>query len=85
MFTISKISTHARELNKEQHSTRYSKIIETLRLSSQSGSNLPEFLESEKAMRKAAIVRIKAEDQARRVAATEAHIALVNDALRRNR
>ncbi|CAK0781001.1 hypothetical protein CCP4SC76_7680002 [Gammaproteobacteria bacterium] len=44
MFTISKISTHARELNKEQHSTRYSKIIETLRLSSQSGSNLPEFL-----------------------------------------
>ncbi|CAK0781989.1 hypothetical protein CCP4SC76_8100002 [Gammaproteobacteria bacterium] len=45
MFTISKISTHARELNKEQHSTRYSKIIETLRLSSQSGSNLPEFLD----------------------------------------
>ncbi|CAK0780631.1 hypothetical protein CCP4SC76_7490007 [Gammaproteobacteria bacterium] len=41
--------------------------------------------ESEKAMRKAAIARIKAEDQARRVAATEAHIALVNDALRRNR
>ncbi|CAK0779426.1 two-component system, sensor histidine kinase [Gammaproteobacteria bacterium] len=31
-------------MNKEQHSTRYSKIIETLRLSSQSGSNLPEFL-----------------------------------------
>ncbi|CAK0765536.1 hypothetical protein CCP4SC76_4370001 [Gammaproteobacteria bacterium] len=32
-------------MNKEQHSTRYSKIIETLRLSSQSGSNLPEFLD----------------------------------------
>ena len=41
--------------------------------------------ESEKAMRKAAIARIKEEDQARRVAATEAHIALVNDALRRNK
>ncbi|CAK0775318.1 two-component system, sensor histidine kinase [Gammaproteobacteria bacterium] len=34
-------------MNKEQHSTRYSKIIETLRLSSQSGSNLPEFLDSQ--------------------------------------
>ncbi|CAK0759097.1 hypothetical protein CCP4SC76_300001 [Gammaproteobacteria bacterium] len=33
-------------MNKEQHSTRYSKIIETLRLSSQSGSNLPEFLDA---------------------------------------